>query len=92
MNPSNILRVTATGDVTTVDSYLRVVALTNAGAAAGTLTVRAGGSGGTVILTLKVGSATVNETVSVNLPDAFCDGGIHATLSGASAEATFVYV
>lgn len=89
MNTSNISRVTATGDVTTVDSYLRGVTLT-AGSDAATLTVRAGGSGGTVILTLK---AAANTSVVVpRLTDVYCDGGIHATFSGTSPEASLVFV
>ena len=93
MNVSNIARVTATGDVTTADSYLRAVTLTSGAAAAAVLTVRAGGSGGTVIVTLKCGSATLAESVPFDLgAGVFCADGIHATLSGSGAEASFVYV
>lgn len=91
MNTSQIKQVTATGDVTTDDAHVRAVVLTN-GSDAATLTVKAGGSGGTTVLTLKVGSATAAESVSVNLHDAFCANGIHATLAGTSPTATFVYV
>lgn len=90
MRASNIKRVTATGDVTTADAYLRSVSLAN-GSDAATLTVRAGGSGGTVVLVLKVGSATAGEAVSTDLFDAFCADGVHATLTGTSPSATFVY-
>ncbi|PXY21127.1 hypothetical protein [Prauserella muralis] len=87
MRSSQILEVTATGDVTTRDSYLRTVVLTG-GSAASTLTVKAGGSGGTTVLTLK---AAIDTTVSAELADAFCGGGIHATLAGTGAVASFVY-
>ena len=66
MNVANIARVTATGDVTTSDSYLRSVVLTSGAAAAAVLTVRVGGSGGTVVLTLRTGSATLAESVPVD--------------------------
>lgn len=88
MNTSQIKQVSATGDVTTDDAYLRTVVLTG-GSAASTLTVKAGGSGGTTILTLKAAIDTVAP--AVELPDAFCSGGIHATLAGAGAVATFAY-
>lgn len=90
MQTSNIKRVTATGDVTTVGTFLRSVSLTN-GSDAATLTVRAGGSGGTIVLVLKVGGATVAESVTQDLFDAFCADGVHATLAGTSPSATFVY-
>lgn len=93
MNVANIARVTATGDVTTSDSYLRSVVLTSGAAAAAVLTVRVGGSGGTVVLTLRTGSATLAESVPVDFGSGvFCADGIHATLSGSGAEASFVYV
>lgn len=89
MNTSNIKRVTATGDVTTADAYLRAVTLTGDGTNVPTLTVRAGGAGGTIILAVR---ALATATVAVDdLHDAYCADGIHATLAGTGAEATFVY-
>lgn len=91
MKTSRIEEVTATGDVTTRDSYLRGVVLSG-GTAATTLTVKAGGSGGTTVLTVK---AAVDTTVAVDdLHDAYCADGIHATVdqgAGSGAAATFVY-
>lgn len=88
MRTSQILEVTATGDVTTRDAYLRAVTLTG-GSAASTLVLKAGGSGGTTRLTLK---AAIDTTVVVaDLHDAYCADGIHATLTGAAAAATIVY-
>lgn len=89
MNPSQIKQVSATGDVTTHDSYLRAVTLTGDGTNVPTLTIRAGGSSGTVILSVR---ATATATVSISdLHDAFCGDGIHATVTGTGAVATFVY-
>lgn len=89
MNTSQIKQVSATGDVTTNDAYLRAVTLT-AGSDAATLTVKAGGSGGTTVLTLK---AAANTSVAApGLTDAFCSDGIHATLAGTGPVASFVYV
>lgn len=88
MRTSQIQQVSATGDVTTRDAYLRSASLT-AGADAATLTVRAGGSGGTVILTVK---AAANTTAAVPaIADAYCADGIHATLAGTSPVASLVY-
>lgn len=87
MRASAIKEVTATADVTTVDTYLRGASLTG-GSDAATLTVRAGGSGGTVVLVVK---AAANSTVAVPLYDAFCGGGVHATLAGTGPSSTFVY-
>lgn len=88
MRLSQIKEVSATGDVSTDDSNLRAVTLTG-GSAAATLTVKRGGSGGTTVLTVK---AAIDTTVSVaDLHDGACAGGIHATLTGTGAVATFVY-
>lgn len=86
MRSSNIKEVSATGDVSTIDSYLRAVSLTG-GSDAATLTIKAGGSGGTTILVLK---AAANTSVSFQSHDAYCDGGVHATLTGISPSASFV--
>lgn len=85
---SNMKRATATGDITTTDAILRAVTLTPA-AAASTVTVRAGGSGGTVILTLAAAASGVSAVLSgISVP---CADGIHVTLTGASAETSVVY-
>lgn len=89
MNTSKVVQVAATGDVTTRDSYLRAVTLT-AAADAASLTVRAGGSGGTVVLTVK---AAIGATAVVDdLHDGACESGIHVTLTGTDPVATLVYV
>lgn len=87
MNTSNIKQVSATGDVTTVDTYLRSVVLT-AGSDAATATVKAGGSGGTTILTVK---AALNTTESVPLPDVYCADGVHVTVAGTGPVVSFCY-
>jgi hypothetical protein len=88
VNASTIKRLTATGDVTTADAYLRAVYLLGGGEES-TLTVRAGGSGGTVVLTIVAEAGAV--VYLADLHDAACAGGIHATLAGAGAEASIVY-
>jgi len=85
---STSTRVTATGDVATRNTYLRAASLT-AGSDAATLVVRAGGSGGAVLFTLKAPAST-----SVGVPDLhdlYAAGGVHATLTGTAPEATLVY-
>jgi hypothetical protein len=87
MNNSQMKEVSATEDVTTRSTHLRAVVLT-AGSDLATLTVRAGGSGGTVIGTVK---ATANTTVPVpDLADMYVAGGLH-TLAGTGPVATFIY-
>lgn len=88
MDQSQIKALAATGDVTTRDTNLRTVVLAG-GSAASTLVVKAGGSGGTTVLTL---AAPIGDSVVAELHDAYCDGGVHATLSGTGAAASFVYV
>lgn len=87
MNPSQIKQITADGDVTTSDAYLREVVLT-AGSDAATLVVKAGGSSGTTVLTLK---AAAGVSVPARLSDAFCDGGIYGDLTGTVPVATFTW-
>lgn len=87
MKGSKLTQVAATGDVTTTSTHVRSVSLTG-GSDAATLTVKAGGSGGTTVLTVKAAAAT---TVVVDLHDALCSGGVHATLAGTGPVATFVY-
>ena len=91
MDPSNIVRRTATGDITTATSYLRGVTLTCAAAAA-SVVVRAGGASGTIVLTLATPATSPTTVVSGDLSGAFCSGGIHVTLTGAGAEVSVVYV
>lgn len=87
MNTSQVQQLSATGDVTTRDTFLRGVVLT-AAAATSTVVVKAGGSSGTTILTL---SAVANTTAPVQLDNVQCSEGVHATLTGASAVASFIY-
>lgn len=86
--PGVIKALGSTGDVVTVSAYLHVVTLT-AGSDAATLTVKAGGSGGTTVLTVKAAASTT--AVVSGLGGVLCAGGIHATLSGSSPAASFVY-
>lgn len=88
MTAGIIEQLGSTGDVVTTSAPLYAVVLT-AGSDAATLTVKAGGSGGTTILTVKAAAST---TVAVpGLSGVLCPGGIHATLAGTSPVATFVY-
>lgn len=80
MNPSQILQRTTTGDVTTTDATLKTVILA-AGSDAATVVVKAGGASGTTILKLAAATAT---TEAANLPNVYCDSGIHVTLTGTS--------
>lgn len=85
---SQISHVTATGDITTRDAYLRSVVLTG-GADAATVTIRAGGDSGTVVLAVGAGAG---ETAAADLHDAFCGGGIHVTVdTGTTPDVTVVY-
>jgi hypothetical protein len=88
MQTSQIKRVTATGDITTSSAHIRCVVLTG-GADAATALIKAGGSGGTAILTV---AAAAGVTASVPLPDVYCAGGIHVTLTGTTPPCTVVYV
>lgn len=87
-DPSKIVQATATGDIATGTAYLRSVILT-AGNDDATVTVRAGGSNGTVVLTLAAAQATSVSTGMIK--DALCSGGIHVTLSGTGPSVTVVY-
>ena len=82
-------QVSATGDVTTRDAFLRSVTLT-AGSDAATLTVKAGGASGTTVLTVKAAAGTTAVVTDVH--DALCADGIHATLAGTGPVASIVYV
>lgn len=87
MRPSNAKALSATGDVTTVDTHLKSVVLTS-GSDAATLVVKAGGSGGTTILTLK---SLATGSQAFDLGSVFCKGGVHATFTGTTPFATFIY-
>ncbi len=87
MSDTQIKAVSATGDITTRDTYLQAVVLTG-GSDAATLTVKAGGSSGTTVLVVKAAAAA---TAAVDLHEAFCGDGVHATLTGTSPSATFVF-
>lgn len=88
MKTSKITAVAATGDITTATAHLREVVLTG-GSDAATAVVKAGGSSGTTILTIKAAIAT---TVPVVLTDVLCSGGIHVTLTGTAPAFTATYV
>lgn len=87
MDPSQIKHITATGDIITTTAYLREVVLTG-GSDAATAVVKAGGSGGTTILTVK---ASATETRIVPLTDVLCGSGIHVTLTGTSPTCSVTY-
>lgn len=87
-SPSTIVQRTTTGDVTVVDAYLRGVVLNNDTDAA-TVTVRAGGAGGVVVLEL---NATADPTIVCPVENALCVGGIHVSLTGGGVpNVTIVY-
>ncbi len=88
MSAAAIKQVSATGDIVTRDAILHSVVVT-AGADAASATVRAGGSGGTVVLTVK--AATGLTAATGELGRAQCPGGIHVTASGTSPAITVVY-
>lgn len=80
------VRLTATGDVPgTADSGICGGISVKAGTAAGTVTVRQGGSGGTVLFTLT--TVANGETVNQPIPFQF-RGQLHLTIAGAAVEAT----
>lgn len=79
---SNVVEVSATGDVTTHAGVLKSVTL-SAGADAATVVIR-DGSGGNILLTLK---SAILSTVSWRSGDksgVFVSSGIHATITGTS--------
>jgi len=84
----NVKQVAATADITTVSTYLKAVSLTG-GSDAATLTVKAGGSSGTVIAVLK--AATATTAPQLDFGDVLCTNGVHATLTGTAPSATFIY-
>lgn len=85
MSATKLTAVAATADITTANAYLRSVSLTG-GSDAATVVVRAGGSGGTVILTLK---AAINTTApQAVFGRAYCAAGIHVTVTGTAPAVT----
>lgn len=88
MSATQVKAVAATGDITTANAYLRSVVLTG-GSDAATVVVRAGGSGGTVILTLK---AAINTTApQAVFGRVYCGAGIHVTVTGTAPAVTVEY-
>lgn len=76
--------LTATGDVATHELNLRSIHLTAGDAAAATLTLKAGGSGGSVVAVLKApqGTTTVGSWAGAYIV------APHVTLAGADAVCT----
>jgi hypothetical protein len=88
VSASAIVRRTSNGVITAVDAYLRGVVL-NSGINAATVTVRAGGAGGTIILEL---GAKTEPTTVCPIDNALCVGGIHVALTGGGTpNVTVVY-
>lgn len=78
--------VTATGDVGSTGSGSLLFVLLTAGSDAATLTLRQGGSGGSIIMVVK---APTGESVPVPIPGgANYTGQLHATLAGTGPVAT----
>lgn len=88
MSATNIKAVAATGDITTTLSYLRSVVLA-ANSDAASVVVRAGGSGGTIILTLRAATGTTAATP--DLGRVMCAAGIHVTVTGTAPAVSVVY-
>lgn len=87
MSPSKIVQASATGDITTDTAHVRAVVLT-AGSDAASVVVKAGGSGGTTVLTLKAAAST---SVWAGLCEAHCSGGVHVTLTGTGPTVSVVF-
>lgn len=85
---SAIKALTADGDVTVVDSYLRNVVLTG-GSDAATVVIKAGGSSGTTVLTLEAAAGESAATGELGM--AYCPDGIYADLTGTGPTVTVVY-
>jgi hypothetical protein len=84
---ATLKKISATGDVYTVHRVLRSVILSPAAAAA-TLDVRLDGSGGTVVATLQA-AANGNAVIWQASNEGVLASGLHATLAGAGASASF---
>lgn len=83
---SNLKRVTATGNATAGEAYLKSLVLTG-GSAASSVEVR-DGSGGAVLLTLKAAIDTTVPWTSGDARGAFFGETVHLTLAGTGAEVT----
>ena len=77
---STLTHVTATGDITTASAILKSVAATGSGAA-GTAVVRRGGSGGTIVVTLKALSGDTVTWTAADPDGVLCADGIHVTVT-----------
>lgn len=84
---SNLIQVSATGDVKAVKTVLHSVNLT-AGADAASVVVR-DGSGGTALLSLKAAANTSVHWSSGSREGVFFGESIHATFTGTSPTADF---
>lgn len=78
-------RATATGNLGPASGGLLWGVTLSAGADAATVVVREGGSGGTVLLTVK---AAINTTVNVRTYGSRYTGQLHLTFTGTSPEAS----
>lgn len=84
--PGRPVHLTSTGNVAgAADGGVCRGILLAAGTAAGSVTVREGGSGGTIITKLTVAANGGSESLSI--PFAFV-GQLHFTIAGAGVEAT----
>jgi hypothetical protein len=80
--------VSATGDITTADAYLRGVVIA-AGADAATCTIKRGGSGGVNVLVL---AAAIGTTASAMFTaDIDCPDGIHVAVTGTTPSVSVIY-
>lgn len=77
---STLTHVTATGDITTGSAILKSVIATGSGAA-GTAVVRRGGSGGTIIATLRAPSGGTVVWTAADPDGVLCADGIHVTVT-----------
>ncbi len=84
---STKLRLTATGDVPASPKGICTAIRLVGGSTAATAVIREGGSGGTIITTLKAGIDGVDN----HSHDFYYEGGLHLTLTGTGVEAT-VYI
>ena len=84
---TGLKELSTSGAVKATPGHVYSVTLT-AAAAAATLQIRNGGSGGTIVKTIK---APIGETCSCELHGALFAQGIYGTLSGTGALASFEY-
>lgn len=84
---SQLANFAATGDVITRDASLHSAILTHSAAA--TCDIRAGGSGGTVVASLRLGGSGTVTWRSGDPTGVSCPDGIHVTLSAGSVGVEF---